>query len=73
MPENKLASVASLAKTILMGLDREKEVTPLPTQMIELLCRSIIEASDRDNATARSIQSAHSSFVQSKITGAESR
>jgi hypothetical protein len=73
MTENRLASIASLAKTILMGLDREKETTPLPTQMVDLLCRTIIEVSQRDNQTARTIQSAHSSFVQSKITGVEGR
>jgi hypothetical protein len=73
MPENVTASTVSLAKTILMGLDRTQISTTLGTATLELLCRTIIDLGQRDNNTARAVQTAHAAFLQSRTTGAESR
>jgi hypothetical protein len=73
MTENKVASAVSLAKSVLMGLDPAKIDTTLPTMMVELLCKTIIDLGQRDNPTAHAVQSAHAAFVQQKITGNERR
>jgi hypothetical protein len=73
MAENVVASVVSLAKTIIMGLDRTQITTTLPTATLDLLCRTLIDIGQRDNNTARAVQNAHAAFLQAKTTGAESR
>lgn len=73
MIQNHTASTVSLAKTVRGALDRSKEYSSLPTRTLELLLNTLIEIAESGNPTARSIESAHGSFVASRINGAEGR
>jgi hypothetical protein len=71
--ENRAASAATLAKAVMMGMDASKEFTQVQTQTLILLCRAVIDAMEENNPTARAIQTSHSAFVASRISGAEGR
>jgi hypothetical protein len=71
--ENRAASVAALAQTVLMGMDMSKEFTSVQSQTLALICRSLIELAYQENPTARAVQSAAGAFVASRISGVEGR
>lgn len=68
---DQTASVVSLAKTILFGLDRTQVNTTVTTATYELLLKTFIDLFERDNPTANKIASASAAFVTSRISGLE--
>jgi hypothetical protein len=71
MLENRTGSMVSLARATIMGLDPNALKTEINTATLKLLCQTIIELGSQDNPTAKALQSAHSTFVQSKTKGIE--
>ena len=68
---DQTASVVSLAKTILFGLDRTQPTVTVTTATFELLLKSFIDHFERDNPTANKIAAASGAFVASRISGLE--
>lgn len=69
---NQVASTVSLAKTVRGALDLSQEHSSLPTRTLELLLNTLIELGER-NSISRAVESAHGSFVASRISGVEGR
>jgi hypothetical protein len=70
---NQVASVVSLAKTVLMGMDKTKQMTALPTATLELILNTLIDQAQVDNPTARRIEVSSTAYVASRISGVEGR
>lgn len=70
---DQVASVVAMAKQFRLSLDRSAINTALPTASLALIFDTLVDLGERNNQTARKIESSTSALVASRITGIESR